>query len=225
MNELDIRNFFATYSGPRSAELGQDIFVLALAQEKTQGYFVEFGAMDGLFASNTVILEQHHGWRGILAEPALRFHEDLARNRACHIDHRAVTGRTGDRLEFKEVASAPGLSTLIRHIDSDGHARRRMKSDGEVYAVETVSLNDLLRCYDAPQNIDYISVDVEGSEVSVLESFDWTLYQVNAWTIEHNNQSKARDRIFEILTRNGYTRLMTDKSRYDDWYVKNEILN
>jgi FkbM family methyltransferase len=225
MNELDIRNFFATYSGPRSAELGQDIFVLALTQQKSQGYFVEFGAMDGCFASNTLMLEQQHSWRGIVAEPARRFHEALARNRQCRIDHRAVTGRTGDRLEFKEVPAAPGLSTLVEHINSDGHAQRRIKSDGDVYAVDTVTLNDLLTCHGAPQHIDYISVDTEGAEVSVLEAFDWTQWRVDAWTIEHNNQDKARNRIFEILSQQGYTRLMTDKSRYDDWYVRTELLN
>lgn len=220
MKELDIRNFFPTYTGPRSAELGQDVLVLAVTGGKQQGYFVEFGAMDGVFASNTVVLEQHYSWRGIVAEPARRFHQALTQNRRCSIDHRAVTGASGSQLEFKEVPDAPGLSTLVQHINSDGHSQRRQRSDGAVYTVETVSLNDLLAQHNAPRDIDYISVDTEGAEVSVLEAFDWSRHQVGIWTIEHNNQPRARDRVLEIMTQQGYTRVLTDMSRYDDWYVK-----
>lgn len=220
MKELDIRNFFPTYTGPRSAELGQDVLVLAVTGEKQQGYFVEFGAMDGVFASNTVVLEQHYSWRGIVAEPARRFHRALTQNRRCSIDYRAVTGSSGSQLEFKEVPDAPGLSTLVQHINSDGHSQRRNNSGGDVYTVETVSLNDLLAQHNAPQYIDYISVDTEGAEVSVLEAFDWSRHQVRVWTIEHNHQTKARDRVLEIMTQQGYTRMLTDMSRYDDWYVK-----
>jgi FkbM family methyltransferase len=225
MTELQIRNFFATYSGDRHAELGQDIFVLALTDSKTQGYFVEFGAMDGVYASNTLLLERQYSWQGIVAEPARRFHAALAENRHCCIDHRAVTGRSGDRLDFKEVPAHPGLSTLLEHINSDGHAQRRASSNGDVYQVDTVTLCDLLAHYHAPRYIDYISADVEGAEVSVLQAFDWDQYEVAAWSIEHNNQGRARDRVFEILSQQGYVRLLTDKSKYDDWYVKEKLLN
>ena len=220
MKEVNIRNFFPTYAGPKAAELGQDVLVLAVTGKKQQGYFVEFGAMDGVFASNTVVLEQHYNWQGIVAEPARRFHQALTQNRRCSIDHRAVTGESGSQLEFKEVPESPGFSTLVQHINSDGHALRRSQSQGDVYTVDTVSLNDLLTHHGAPCDIDYISIDTEGAEVSVLEAFDWSRHNVRIWTIEHNHQKKARDRVLEIMTQQGYARVLTDISRYDDWYVK-----
>jgi len=225
MNEIQIRNFFPTYQGPRHGELGQDVFVLAATSSKSQGFFVEFGAMDGVFASNTWILERDHGWQGIVAEPGRCFHTALDQNRSCRIDHRAVTDRTGDLVEFKQVDQQPGLSTLIQHIDSDMHAENRTASPGDVYPVHTVSLADLLQQHGSPRHIDYISMDVEGGEVGVLENFDFAAYQVDLWTIEHNFYAPARERIFEIMSNNGFQRVMTDMSSYDDWYIHKDLIS
>ena len=225
MNEIHIRNFFPTYRGQRSSELGQDLFVLAATGSKSRGFFVEFGAMDGVLASNTLVLERDHHWQGIIAEPGRCFHHALGRNRSCIIDHRAVTGHTGDMVKFKQVDRQPGLSTLVEHIDSDMHAENRSTSPGDVYMVNTVSLVDLLEQHESPHHIDYISIDVEGGEVAVLENFDFDTYHVDLWTIEHNFQIHPRQRVFEIMTNNGFQRLMTDMSGYDDWYIHKDILS
>src|SRR5262245_15786531 len=51
------------------AQLCQDLLVLFLLDGKRDGYFVEFGAMDGITLSNTFLLESKYSWRGIAAEP------------------------------------------------------------------------------------------------------------------------------------------------------------
>jgi hypothetical protein len=47
-----------------NAQLFQDLLVLFLLSEKRGGYFVEFGATNGISLSNTKLLEQDYGWRG-----------------------------------------------------------------------------------------------------------------------------------------------------------------
>lgn len=72
---------------PKSkSQLRQDLFVLSELEFKRNGYFVEFGATNGIELSNTYILEEEFEWNGILAEPAKCWHEDLKINRKCHID-------------------------------------------------------------------------------------------------------------------------------------------
>lgn len=223
MTEQQIREAMSAYSGPSTAELQQDKFVLAVLGLNRPGWFVEFGTMDGRFASNTYCLENHYGWQGVVAEPGRRFHADLAQNRRCAIDHRAVAHTSGLTVTFQEVAAQPGLSTVIDFIDCDHHGGTRRNHAGDQYLVDTVSLLDLLQDHQAPATIDYISMDVEGGELAILQGFDFGRYGVKIWTIEHNYQQQARDAIHSIMTSNGYQRVLTDLSAYDDWYVHESL--
>ena len=67
------------------SQQAQDLFVIAELHGKRNGFFVEFGATNGLELSNSLVLEQQLGWKGILAEPARYWHEALHRNRNCGI--------------------------------------------------------------------------------------------------------------------------------------------
>ena len=79
----------------------QDMFALMFLGYKTNGYFVDFGATDGYDISNSYILEKDYGWSGILVEPALQWHEKLAENRNCHINH-SVVWRANEPVMFNE---------------------------------------------------------------------------------------------------------------------------
>lgn len=59
------------------AQLRQDLFALSYLDFKKNGYFVEFGATNGVDLSNTYLMEKEFGWNGILAEPAVVWHKDL----------------------------------------------------------------------------------------------------------------------------------------------------
>lgn len=43
--------------------------VVALFEGQPPGFFVEAGALDGEYLSNTVYLEREKGWSGLLVEP------------------------------------------------------------------------------------------------------------------------------------------------------------
>lgn len=198
------------------AQLRQDLLALTYTDFKENGFFVEFGATDGVGLSNTHLLEKQFGWAGILAEPARTWHNALKGNRSAVIDTRCVWKSSGQHLEFDEIANSE-LSTISEFAASDFHKKRR--TDKKTYTVETVSLFDLLQQHQAPRQIDYLSIDTEGSEYSILEAFDFASYDIRLITCEHNF-SDQRSKIFELLTRNGYDRIHTDISRFDDWYLK-----
>ncbi len=199
-----------------TADTKQDLWVLHETQHKKSGFFVEFGAADGILLSSTLMLERDFGWRGILAEPHPAWHADLGRNRSAEIDHRCVFTRTGERMKFAATRHA-GLATIIDFLATDGHAKSR--AEHEIIDVETVSLNDLLESHRAPQRIDYISVDTEGSELSILEQFDFKTWDVSLFAVEHNRtaQEHALD---ELMFRNGYERRFAAYSPIDAWYRK-----
>ena len=198
------------------SQLRQDLFVLSELNFKKNGFFVEFGATNGIDFSNSHLLEKEYGWRGILAEPAKLWHQDLIANRTAIIDTRCVWRETGRTLMFNET-EAPELSTLNSHINSDLHAQERQKCSQ--YSVETVSLIDLLIQHNAPNEIDYLSIDTEGSEYEILEKFDFNRFQFNIITCEHN-YSSSRDKMFRLLIQKGYQRIYQKISQFDDWYIK-----
>ena len=200
------------------SQIGQDVFVLYSLNWKRDGYFVEFGATNGVELSNTYLLEKDFGWNGILAEPAKVWHEDLSANRTASIDFDCVWSKSGDLVNFT-VAPKAEYSTISSFTRKDAHVSERSK--GETYLVKTVSLNDLLRRHGAPSKIDYLSIDTEGSEFEILRAFDFNQYAISVITCEHNFSSQLSE-IYKLLTSYGFVRVFEGFSRWDDWYIHPE---
>ena len=200
--------------GDSPAQLRQDLFVLSELDFKRGGFFVEFGAADGFNLSNSWLLENRFGWRGVLSEPARCWHERLAKNRRCHVDTRCVWSRTGDTLEFSEVAE---ISTITGFGQDDAHHQARQKA--KKYAVPTISLMDLMAECNAPSDPDYLSIDTEGSEFEILRDFDFKKYPFKVITCEHNF-TPMRQKLHDLLTAAGYVRKCEEVSQFDDWYVR-----
>ncbi|SLN53630.1 hypothetical protein PSA7680_02797 [Pseudoruegeria aquimaris] len=197
-------------------QLRQDLLALIVSGYKRGGYFVEFGATDGEKYSNSNLLEKRFGWQGILSEPAVGWHRRLRRKRDCIIDTRCVWRATGEHLSF-DMAKSKTLSTLTQFADSDHHAEKRGE-DFERLTVETVSLADMLAEHGAPEAIDYLSVDTEGSEFEILKAFDFGRHRFGLITVEHNF-TEQREKIHDLLVSNGYKRILSDLSKFDDWYI------
>lgn len=206
--------------GNAKAQIGQDLFALFVLNWKRSGFFVEFGATNGVDLSNTYLLEKDFGWKGILAEPAAVWRDELTRNRNAVIDFDCVWNESGHTLQFA-VAEQAEFSTLSGFTDSDSH--RSTRASGVLQTVQTVSLQDLLERHEAPHEIDYLSIDTEGSEYDILSAFDFSRYEISVITCEHNFSPK-REQIHGLLSGNGYVRVYEGLSRWDDWFVKASLL-
>ena len=51
------------------SQLSQDRWVNTILGGKRDGFFVELGASDGVFMSNSLFFERELGWKGICIEP------------------------------------------------------------------------------------------------------------------------------------------------------------
>ena len=199
------------------AQLFQDFYVAHKLRDKRGGYFVEFGAMDGITLSNTFYLESALGWNGIVAEPLPAWHTALAANRRAIVDQRCVWWESGKTLDFIAANRNPELSSIAEFADGDYQASRRAE-DATTIAVHTVSLNDLLTEHAAPSRIDYLSIDTEGSELDILSAFDFKRFEVGVITVEHNYRPDIRGSIQQLLGAHGYVREFEQFSHFDDWY-------
>lgn len=197
------------------SQIYQDLWVLFESSSKSNGYFVEFGALDGVTFSNTFLLEKEFNWTGILCEPNPDMHQNLINTRKSIVDTRCVYSETGKFLEF-DCTSNPELSK-ISSISADNHSRQVTNT----VLVETITLTKLLDDHNAPNLVDFLSIDTEGSEYSILTSHDWGRYNFKTICLEHNN-NEYRHPIYELLTAKGYTRKFEGFSRFDDWYIFND---
>ena len=209
----------ATFS---KSQHGQDWFAEALIGQKIgEGFFVEFGVINGIQNSNSYYFEKVLKWNGIVAEPAKKWHKELNQNRNCIIETRCIYNSSGKMLEFIETDKWPGGNTLSFHKDDDG-AKRKISNS---YLVETILLNDMLKFHGAPKYIDFISIDTEGSEFEILDSFDFDKIKFGLILVEHNFIESKRSSIRSLLEKNGYKYLKISKeiSKVDDWFASDEL--
>lgn len=191
----------------------QDIFCLLLNGGKEGGFFVEFGSCDGHLLSNTLCLEQQFGWNGILAEPSRTWLPKIRANRSCTIEDRCVWSVSGAEIEFAEFSNDEydTRSGVLTVSDEDLHV-------AETYKVETVSLTDMLDQHQAPAEIDFMSVDTEGSELEILKAFDFQKYRIAFLAVEHKTLW-AEEPIKALLDERGYKQILRSVSGHDGFYV------
>ena len=207
------------------SQIFQDIFASFVIKNEFDNTFLEFGATNGLSLSNTYMLEKELGWSGALAEPDVQWIDSLKKNRPnTKIITKCIWKKSNEKLNF--FSSDEGvLSTLeeFKYSDAEtmpGNTDIRNKS-GKNIVVETISLNDVIKQYFNGKCPSYISVDTEGSEFEILNSFNFSDYRPAVFTVEHNF-SKTQDMIDKLLISNNYVRIFKKLTVFDAWYVSKE---
>ena len=201
------------------SQINQDLLAL-FCFGKAPGYFVEFGACDGVYLSNTFLLETYYKWNGLLVEPSKHYNKVLPLKRNAKVDYLCVSDKTGEQIEFLEVENFEGLSGIDQYAYNDIHSETR-KNNGNKYMVKTISLKDLLEKHSCPKTIDYLSIDTEGSEYNILNAYDFST-KFNLITVEHNN-TYTKDLINNLLISKGYIMILPEESRWDSWFVSQEV--
>lgn len=218
MNRNSIPAFlqFATRFVERSrSQILQDLWVLWECGPGP-GTFLDIGAADGEYLSNTLFLEQC-GWTGALVEPNHRYYGKLARRRSPAF-LKAAWSRSGEQLELRSIVGDLEFSRLTDATADDKHEASGRRAKYEIDLVETATLADLAAAAGLPATIDYLSIDIEGAELEVLSAVDHAALKFRCITVEHN-ETPARARIHELLAAHGYRRKWTELSAWDDWYV------
>lgn len=196
------------------SQLGQDLKVLEQLENKQNGYFVEIGASDGILLSNTFLLEKNYQWKGICVEPLPSKFKKLQQNRKCHCANYAVYKKSNEIVNFDISNDDDMLSGISTDIDK---YFTKVKNNKTTIQVDTISFTDLLKNYDAPKHMDYLSLDTEGSEFHILQSLDFEIYSFSIIDIEHNYVENKRKQIRDLLSSKGY--IYDGENQFDDHYI------
>jgi FkbM family methyltransferase len=188
------------FPGADESALKADFF----GQART-GYFVEVGANQPRALSQTWELEQQ-GWRGILIEPQPDLAEVLRLERTAQVfavacSSRAASGSylrlhlAGPHSSFDEKLNLPGV-----------------RPHGAI-DVPLRCLDEVLAEAQAVQ-IDFMSIDVEGHELDVLDGFDLARWRPRLLLIE---DLLLHLRLHDYLTGHGYRWMR--RTGINNWYV------
>lgn len=199
------------------SENSQDFFVLDKLHYKKHGYFVDIGASDGITGSNTFILEKFYKWSGICVDPNPATLKSLCGARDVTISDLCVYNETGKILPFKFLQDQDNFYGWNLRASLSNHMLDTAVEFNTINVL-TISMNDLLKLYNAPKNIDYISLDTEGSEYEILSTFDFTKYNVKIFTVEH--KSSDREKIKNLMLTNGYSLVDFNPHLDEDRYIK-----
>jgi|TARA_Y100000294_G_scaffold145738_1_gene141030 FkbM family methyltransferase len=159
------------------SDRGQDIWVVELFHSRKEDsiineksnenkisfkrkFFLEIGAGDGFFNSNTFILEKNYNWTGILVEPDPEQFAKLKKNRrsSCILSNDLIWNKK-EKINFFQNGE---LSKVVINKNDT------LKKNNNYLKLNAISLEELLKKYNAPKIIDFFSLDVEGSEEQVL---------------------------------------------------------
>jgi FkbM family methyltransferase len=205
--------------GKSHAQLFQDVVALDHFNFKKNGYFVEFGATDGKFLSNSFLLESNFNWNGIVAEPARVWHAELKKNRDCNICLDLISGKGNENVTFVEMADPTLSSVNPEHL---GDKSRVLSKNSIKYKLNTITLENLLDKYKAPKDIDFLSIDVEGHELEILENFSFDKYSFKFIICEHAFGSD-KEKLRRLFNKNGYKIIHEDISKQDFWLIPKNV--
>ncbi|MDC1142803.1 FkbM family methyltransferase [Planctomycetota bacterium] len=198
-----------SYNGPRfHSQFGQDKYVAeALFPGKTDGFFVDIGAHDGVTYSNSKYFEEL-GWRGVCVEPNPQVFCELRANRNCECVNACISEVSGE-LEFATVRSQSesDYTNMLSGIVGRYDKRHWQRFENEVAAnggtIETIKVasQTFNECVPPGAQVDFVSIDTEGAEIAVLQSIDFSAVDIKYFVIENNFKENT---IADFMGTKGY---------------------
>lgn len=201
----------------------QDKFVNDIIfANKENGVFLDIGAHDGISYSNSFFFEKYLNWSGVCVEPNPPVYKKLVANRkaACY---NVCIGNSNEVVKFMSIS---GYSEMLSGMLSDYDAKHihRIESEikekggsSEIIDIEMIDVNTILD-KEKIQQIDYCSIDTEGSELKIIKGFDFSKLDIKVIGIENNYNIQE---IKDILTNNNYKFLV--RIGVDDFYIKDTL--
>ncbi len=188
-----------------------------------KGYFIEIGGADGITNSNTVVLEQQYGWNGVCIEADPDQYLLLKNNRSCTTVNSACSSTSGEKLEFifstkkffSQISSNVWSFKICKKIQKQLLDSKKQNPECS-FLVTTKTLTEILDEVKAPGNIDFLSLDVEGAELEVLQGINFEKYKIDCILVEHNNEHPKRSNIRKLLLSNNYYK--AQNLEIDDFY-------
>jgi FkbM family methyltransferase len=187
----------------------------------SNGFFIELGAHDGITQSNTYYYEKKKNWRGILIEPTPKLFKICKKNRSSKNSFfsNACVGFDYKKKDVKLIYS--NLKTTSVDLTSDLYRKKHLANPElnffekqSNFTSKAKTLNSILLQSNAPNIIDFFSLDVEGAEFEVLNGIDYNKFNFRYIIVETHQFDKLK----KFLTNKKYK--FVKKFNFNDYLFK-----
>jgi FkbM family methyltransferase len=205
------------------SQIGQDqYFIENISKGKRNGVFLDIGANNGIFESNTAALEFDYGWAGICVEANPSLIRDLKNNRPNSTVVEVAVWKENTILEFETTDSnhkgiEGHLLSRISNLErNEKYFRKHFNESRKTFSVVANTITEIIKNnYSFPCVIDYCSIDTEGAELEALQGIDFNLIDIKFMTVEHGNRKGYIDAFTNFLKPYGYS-----VHRINNWDVE-----
>lgn len=168
------------------AQEGEDLFLKRYFNNKRKGFFVDVGAHHPIRFSNTYLFYKM-GWRGINVDAMPDSMTEFNKVRPDDTNLEMGISEKEGELEFY-IFNEPALNTFSQEVAKSKDGLRNYKII-DTKVVETYPLSSVLdKHLDFSQEIDFMSIDVEGLDLLVLQSNNWEKYKPKLILIEDTDR-------------------------------------
>lgn len=198
------------------SQFGEDRLLARIFADINDGLCVEVGANDGVNDSTTLFFEKL-GWACVLVEPNPALCNQIRNSRNGRLFECAVSSSRGSAV--LNIAEGPGRAHGVSALGEPTLAGRRIASFGfesRPVPVATRTLNDILEEANIDRPLRFVSIDVEGHELDVLQGFSLGKWRPTIVLVEDNanfEDGSVRAR----LRKYGYVPFM--RTGVNDWYA------
>jgi FkbM family methyltransferase len=202
-----IRKVFFTRRWQRYwSQYGEDIVLNRVLNLKQKGIYVDVGCYHPVKYSNTYKLHRH-GWRGVNIDlDSVK----IQAFRWCRPRDANIVAAISETEGTLPLWSA-GFYSLTSTLDpaTAGRLKKNPHGQGRVREVKTSTLTQILDQTEFRNlEIDVLSVDVEGHELSVLKSLDFNRYLPKILIVESHKRSLEEvmeSDLYQFIKQHGYT--------------------
>lgn len=203
---------------------GLDRAIWEFFDGKRNGFFIDVGAHDGISLSNSYVFEREANWNGMCFEPHPNHYKALYKNRDCACFEMAcVHDDSINRISF--YADMRGKGYLSGVNPDPGYVnkllarvRRGFKSFKKI-TVDATTVERVMGLFSFDQQIDFMSVDVEGTEIDVLYGTNLNKNRPRLLVVEANSKEQ-KEELDTFLETKGY--LYAGSIAINGFYVTNE---
>jgi FkbM family methyltransferase len=185
------------------------------------GIYIELGALDGIFYSNTKLFEDCFGWKGILIEPHPTIFSHLIKNRPNNFLFNELVSNTQELLKYKYFEYAYSAVSGVEHTLPKTHfieffnEKNAHLPQSSIY-IKPKTLTEIIKSTNI-KHIDFLSLDVEGHEYEVLLSWDFSI-QIDVILIELLGNDHVKEQLCrDLLVCRGY--LYHSTIKHNEIYV------